>query len=343
VLGLHEKGALHAKITLRKLTMNILLIRRDNIGDMVCTTPLIAGIAEQLEPERLDVLTNSYVAPILEGVHVISRVYCYTKAKHLGLRWFEVILQRFKLVRELRAVHYDIVIAFDQRAARFAKFLRYQRLIKRSEFYDDPLAEPPHEVNRAWRLGAELGLRGEPGPLTLRPPCQNHPQNAQSVIGFHISARRPTQRPSTDQILEVVSELKRALPHARIRMLWSPGSQDSKTHPGDDEKAQFIKSKCDDPSLEPYPTQTLQDLQAAIRDCQIMIMPDGGAMHIAAGLGKPICALFAESNESRWGPWGVPSLILKRPRQPVSAIPSHEIVRAALDLYNKRQMSHGTS
>jgi ADP-heptose:LPS heptosyltransferase len=32
--------------------MNILIIRRDNIGDLLCTTPLMVGIKEQLKVDE---------------------------------------------------------------------------------------------------------------------------------------------------------------------------------------------------------------------------------------------------------------------------------------------------
>ncbi len=48
-----------------KSILNILIIRRDNIGDLLFTTPLMAGLKEQLKVARLDVVTNAYVAPVL--------------------------------------------------------------------------------------------------------------------------------------------------------------------------------------------------------------------------------------------------------------------------------------
>lgn len=46
----------------------ILIVRRDNIGDLICTLPLISAI-RQLNPKaRIDMLVNSYAgAPVVLG------------------------------------------------------------------------------------------------------------------------------------------------------------------------------------------------------------------------------------------------------------------------------------
>jgi ADP-heptose:LPS heptosyltransferase len=54
---------------------------------------------------------------------------------------------------------------------------------------------------------------------------------------------------------------------------------------------------------------------AALSLADRVICPDGGAMHIAAALGKPIVALFGDSPAERWGPWSITHRIV----QPVSA------------------------
>ncbi|MBM3273219.1 glycosyltransferase family 9 protein, partial [Candidatus Kaiserbacteria bacterium] len=43
----------------------ILVIRRDNIGDLICTTPLLAALRKQWPHAWIGVLANSYNAPIL--------------------------------------------------------------------------------------------------------------------------------------------------------------------------------------------------------------------------------------------------------------------------------------
>ncbi|MCC6786039.1 MAG: glycosyl transferase, partial [Planctomycetes bacterium] len=41
------------------------------------------------------------------------------------------------------------------------------------------------------------------------------------------------------------------------------------------------------------------------------VCSDGGAMHVAAALGKPIVCFFGNSDATLWRPWGVPHALLQ--------------------------------
>ena len=62
--------------------MKILVIRRDNIGDLVCTTPLFAALRARYPQAHIAALVNSYNAAVLEGNRDVDAVYAYTKLKH---------------------------------------------------------------------------------------------------------------------------------------------------------------------------------------------------------------------------------------------------------------------
>jgi ADP-heptose:LPS heptosyltransferase len=59
-----------------------------------------------------------------------------------------------------------------------------------------------------------------------------------------------------------------------------------------------------------------------------MIMADGGAMHMAAALSRPIVALFGDSNAKRWRPWGIPFKIVQSNTQDVKDITTTQIIDA---------------
>ena len=54
--------------------MKILVLRRDNIGDLVLTTPVLAALRQRFPHARIEALVNSYSAPVLEGHPDIDRV-----------------------------------------------------------------------------------------------------------------------------------------------------------------------------------------------------------------------------------------------------------------------------
>ena len=63
--------------------------------------------------------------------------------------------------------------------------------------------------------------------------------------------------------------------------------------------------------LLPVPTPDLSELVAGLSLCDRVLCSDGGAMHLAAALGKPIVCLFGRSDAARWHPWGVPHALLQ--------------------------------
>ena len=62
----------------------ILVIRRDNIGDLVCTTPLIFALRERFPRAHIAALVNTYNEAVLERNPAVDAVYAYEKGKHRG-------------------------------------------------------------------------------------------------------------------------------------------------------------------------------------------------------------------------------------------------------------------
>ena len=81
-------------------------------------------------------------------------------------------------------------------------------------------------------------------------------------------------------------------------------------------------------SVLPWPTAKLADLVAALSLSDAVLCADGGAMHLAAGLGRPIICLFGDSQPSRWRPWGVPHVVLQPESRNVGDVGVAEVVAA---------------
>lgn len=136
------------------------------------------------------------------------------------------------------------------------------------------------------------------------------PADFPRLLALHISARKTSQRLPVARL----AALARAL-HARhgcaFVLLWSPGGAANPLHPGDDRKAEEFMAATAGLPVVAYPTLRLAELIAALSICDAAILSDGGAMHIAAALGKPILCFFGRSDPSRWRPWRVPHVVLQ--------------------------------
>ena len=321
--------------------MKILIIRRDNIGDLVCTTPLIRSLRRQLPDAKIEVLATRYNSAVLENNPNIDALHSYTKAKHRvpGESLLSIYWQRFLTILKLRKSHFDVALLpgnVNDSALRFARWIAPQRIIIQT--HPDQIGG--HEVERCCNLLNKLGLVYEdPAPLIVANPDlalqirfrHSIPENT-PIIGIHISARKPSQRWPTECFSDLINKISQIVPNTTFMLLWAPGSANNPQHPGDDEKAEAIISKTTTFPVFPVPTHHLEELIASLSLCNSVICADGGAMHLAAGLGKPIVALFGQSTVDRWKPWRVPQVVIQKPSLEVNDIGVDEVVDAFLRL-----------
>jgi ADP-heptose:LPS heptosyltransferase len=332
----------------------ILIIRRDNIGDLVCTTPLIAALRQRFPDGWLGALVNSYNAPVLDGNPDLDEVFVYTKAKHRGQAESlpGILWRRLMMMNRLRQMQLDDVIlanpSAQPRVVRLARWLQPKRVIGFGNVKGVDVSLPlddagRHEVEDVFRVASIYGINGLPPPCRVVAPAavtcprsgipgmQSQPAPT-LTIGIHVSARKPSQRWSAERFAKTMQTLTAQGP-ARFLLLWSPGTEDNPLHPGDDAKAHDVLRKVGaGVAVIPRPTQTLPELIAALAECDAMICADGGAMHIGAGLGLPIVCLFGNSGAQHWRPWGVPHRLLQKPSLDVADISVDEVVSAFNEL-----------
>jgi heptosyltransferase-3 len=295
-------------------TPRILIIRRDNIGDLACTTPLIAGLRAQLPRAWLGALVTTYNAEVLARNPALDEIFVFEKLKHRSSGLISHFRSRLAEVSRLRQRKLDFVLvpASSPQALKMARGLKPGRVVAA------PISFPArmHEVERTFELGRSLGVTGAPGPLHIYPDTDKAIELGKEIgdgpfTAVHISARRPAQRWPLERYAGLIARLSAS---GRVMLLWAPGSRDNPRHPGDDEAARQVIDMAkvtDKATLVPVATPDLSTLIAALSLAGPVICPDGGAMHLAAALGKPVVALFGDSPVNRWRPWGVPHRVVR--------------------------------
>jgi ADP-heptose:LPS heptosyltransferase len=334
----------------------ILVIRRDNIGDLVCTTPLLTALRERYPAGYIAALVNTYNRAVLDGNPDVDGVYAYEKGKHRASArsLVSVYADRLRLIMALRREKFDYAVLatphFSPHSLRFARLIGARHVLG----YARPGEARPrldialhldrdvsaHHVEQVFGLLKALGINGPPPSLRVFPdPGERHGvEQALSslapggpVVGVHISARRKSQQWPAANFAELIRGIA-ARHAARFLLLWAPGDIDNPRHPGDDDKARAIVKACEGLPLLPCPTETLPRLIAALSLCGIVVCADGGAMHIAAALGKPIVCFFGDSPPEVWHPWGVPYKLLRSSSRDVSDIGVDEALAAYAEL-----------
>ena len=325
--------------------MKILVIRRDNIGDLVLTLPLIRAIRERFPDAWMSALVNTYNAAILDGCPWLDAVYAYEKFKHAGPGAFLAAAKRnLGVLTELRAKRLDYAVlagsGYLRRALRLARLCGARHIVgfvpegRRAGAIDIPVefGNPAglHEAEDVFRLGRALGIEGKPPAAPLSPNAavaqeirtrlqQELAKERGPTIGVHISARKPSQRWPAERFVALMRAIRSAGP-ARFVLFWSPGPAEHRQHPGDDEKAAEVLRGLGDFPVFACETRRLTELVAGLSLCDQVVCSDGGALHIAAALGKPILCFFGNSPAERWHPWRVPYVLLQPPSREVRDI-----------------------
>ena len=341
--------------------MKILIIRRDNIGDLICTTPLFAAIRRQYPQAYIAALVNSYNEPAIQGNPHLDAIFAYTKGKHAaGESVWQAYLRRAQLLWQLRQMKFDYAIlatsGFATRSLKLARLLAPRHIIgfvteqATSAKIDLAIAHGDggklHETEDMFRLLAPLGVFGEIPGLTVAADSalasrlrQQLPvkvaQGDGPLVALHISARKEKQRWPVERFAELAHRLH-AQYAARFLVFWSPGDENNPFHPGDDGKAARLLAALSDLPAAPLPTAQLSELIAGLSLADCAVLSDGGGMHVAAGLGKPLVCFFGNSSAERWHPWGVPYELLQQPSRDVSDISVEETSAAFGRLISRR-------
>jgi ADP-heptose:LPS heptosyltransferase len=254
------------------------------------------------------------------------------------------------MLAQLRRESFDYIVlaksGFDSHGLSLARQLKRKNVIG----FAPPGGKPPaalttsvapvpsqdlHEVEVIARLGQALDVPDALGPLRLfadkdranawraRLPALG---GKRTWIAVHISARETSRVWDTDRWIGLVRDLA-AGERVAVLLLWSPGSVDDPRHPGDDAKAALIQQAA---PVVAARTENLADLIAVLSLCNAFIGADGGAMHVAAGLGLPMVALFEnlESKKRRWHPWRVAHELVAPATRDVADIKVEQVLAA---------------
>ena len=352
-LLLHRRFPVAASSFSGSGVQRILVVRKDNIGDLLCTTPALRALRRALPEAFLAVLVPAHCRPVVERNPDVDAIYTYTKAKHrsegLGL---PALWDLGRVLRALRARRFDLAIVMGRPCSRSAGWLAYAsgapwRLGYRTDklhplgFFlnlaQDPGRMTSHEVDGCLELLSAIGIPPAGRELTLIPDpeaqeairqrlAEERVEDAESVALLHISSRRETNRWPLAAFAQLADLLQDRL-GLRIVLSWAPGDARNPLFPGDDDKAEEVARLM---RVRPILLRTpkLDDLIATLSLSDFALSSDGGFMHIAAALGIPQVALFGRAGATHWAPVSTRCAVLQRDHD-VDRIPVEEVLGAA--------------
>jgi len=351
----------------REKRPRVLVVRQDNIGDLVCTTPLIAALRERYPDGHIAAFVKTHNQAVLAGNPAIDAVYAYEGRNHRGEKRSLVsdYADRLRLIMRLRKEKFDYAIlaapGFEPRSLRLARMIGARHVLGYAEpnkghprvdialLYDR--TTNAHEVEQVFTLLRALGINSSPpsarvfpdaGERTKIEPALVRLGQGKPVVGVHISAKGKKQQWSAENFAALIRAIGER--HAaRFLLLWAPGEPDNPRHPGDNSKARAVLEYCKAIPVLPCPTEAVSRLIAALSLCDYVVCTDGGAMHLAAALDKPILCFFGDSSPERWRPWKAPHELLQPASRDLKDLSVVQALSGFERLWRARPLPHADS
>ncbi len=307
--------------------MRILIVKRDKLGDMLLTTPLISHLAHARPDAELCVLAPEYCSWVVREDRHLAQVWSYPQLRGASLFSPAKLLRYARTMNEVRGRKFDVAIAaggeYSPRAvektlaARASRTIAYAPADHRFGARLTDRLDPPrrgHEAERMLALAIPLGV---PPPARELSPEYRLPDRARAfarawlharglvpgryvVIG--LGARRARRQPSTQQVLRWSTAWREDYSMQTVFM-WTPG-RGTPLYPGDDAIAEPVLAAAR-PEIHPY-RGPIEEALGLIFAAAASVFPDSGLMHFAAASPGGVVGLFAGDPAwpEQWAPRG---------------------------------------
>ncbi|HEU5431642.1 MAG TPA: glycosyltransferase family 9 protein [Thermomicrobiales bacterium] len=308
---------------------NVLLIRLDNLGDVLVTTPAMHAVRVGLPNARLTLLTSPVGAqagrlnPDLDDVLVYEAPWMdpWRQLPHDPAR-------EAATIAEIARRRFDAAIIFTsfRQSSLPAAYLCYLAGIplRAAASIDGPGSlvttrhkhpeRMMHEVERGLDLVGALGFPTAPTALVLRVPGRARAEIAgladacddgRPVVVIHPGCSMPARTYPWDGFAAVAGLLVENLA-ARVVVTGAAAEADLVARVVD-----AVPPLTRDSVRPAAGVFSFPGLCALIERADLVVTNNTGPMHIAAAVQTPVVALFALTNPpEQWGPWRVPHRLL---------------------------------
>ncbi|MFC1591416.1 lipopolysaccharide heptosyltransferase II [Thermodesulfobacteriota bacterium] len=296
----------------------ILVIRMDDIGDVIVATPAIQSLKENFPRARIDFLAKSSTRGLLEGnphIHTVQVCDPFWMRAKQPFSLFQLIRltlklrhERYDLALELRGNPFNILLLFlsgsRRRAGYGAQGLGF--LLTTVVPYD---GTPKHETDRNLDILRGLGLDvvSHMPELAVTPAgcalagnflSEHRLTDHKRIVCIHAGAPWPARRWPPERFAALADTLIETH-KAKVVFIGGP-----------DERAlsEGIQALMQEPNRQhacvAAGETTLPGLAALLKKGRLFIGNDSGPMHIACAVGTPAIGLFGPQTPASFGPCG---------------------------------------
>ena len=295
----------------------VLLIRCDHIGDAAMATAVLGPLREALRPSTLDVLAAPWASAVFESHPMVDRVLSFSApwwSAARGATLSDRTRQWTRLpgiIGRIRRGRYDVGIDLRGDLRQITFFLALggmpvrassdrtggRRLLTHVWSFDEGL----HEVQKNFAIASLLGATAVPRleiavsdaePAWL-PALLSRCGHERGYVAFALrgsAARRswPAAHART------VADLLRA--QMGLASVYVGGGSEEGF--GED-----VLDGANEGIVNLAGKTTLSEMIAVLRGAKATVAVDSGPMHLAAGVGSPVVALFGPGDPAKCRPW----------------------------------------
>jgi len=288
----------------------ILLVRNDNVGDLICTTPAIEALRKKYPNNQIDIVVNSYNYSAIDKNPFVDKIYCYTKPKHKkGLvDKIKAAIGKLKILIDIRKERYDLVVVFRSDYSKSAELFSnitnatYKVGVKNPRGKDNfnihtPVDDKRHEVEFCFDCLEKFGIKYKNEKTKYYIPnnlIEKYSKYSNQIV-FHISARMTNNQMSFLKLKEIIE----LIDFKGIIITAEPKDFGTAKKLAEETKALFVK------------TNSFIDYGGLLKNAKLLITLEGGSMHLGPAVGTKTIALFGQSKISRWYPWEYQNLVLQ--------------------------------
>ncbi|HUQ31973.1 MAG TPA: glycosyltransferase family 9 protein, partial [Pyrinomonadaceae bacterium] len=287
----------------------VLVVRLRSIGDTVLATASLDALRRFVPDAQIDVLLESWVAPVLEGFDSVDNVITIERGSTAS---------RARAARRLRSMRYDV--AYNLHGGTTATLLMRAAGAKHRVGYGsyqysgllNHAAPPPSEIwgtAKTHSVEQQLALLGWTGvPVSDRPPTRlvvtreasrsvserlslAHMDESRPLALIHPAAAYDTKQWATRNFVRVAEDLARR--GFACVTIAAPN------------ESRVIDSFHAESSIgiTSFTDLSLPEVTALAARSRLFIGNDSGVAHIAAAVGAPSVVIFGSSNVAHWRPW----------------------------------------
>jgi len=309
----------------------MLLVRLDNLGDVLMTTPALAAVRESLPQAHLALLAAPASQALLPHLPMLDEVIAFhapwVKAGAAALDGQPVGDAELALLQRLREARFDAAIVFTvctQSALPAALLCRMAGIplvlahvreraygLLSDEVRDDDRIRVGmrHEVQRQLDLVAQVGLRtvDERLRFELRDTDRAAARQVLHAAGVADGAPYVLLHPGASAAsrrypAEAYGAAAELLQRSGARVLLCAG-------PAEGELLLQARRAMQAPCTVLPPPASLGELAALVAGARVLVANNSGPVHLAAAVGTPVVDLYALTNPQHT-PWQVPARVL---------------------------------